>query len=157
MSTFVKTAILAVCGLAVGIYLYFVEIRGREEAERRADDALFLVAKDFGTVTQLSLSFNGEQSILQKDSLGEWMLVSPVNFTANQGQVLRIVSEIRDLEKAEDLGMVEAGDVGGDGQAGRVMAANAKRPDGIIECAPLSRIIEPCLPLPIVRLDRFSG
>jgi len=97
------TLALVVAALALGLYVYFVEIRG-EAAKEAADSAartIFAVAP--ARVTGLSLdTSDGKLAVLRRDEK-RWNLESPIAYPADADAVDRALHALEKLESTETL------------------------------------------------------
>ena len=99
-----STLVLLTLGLALGAYVYFVELRGEERRERAATAERRLVTLERDSITALSLPLDGGGvAELARESGGEWQLVSPVAFPADQGAVDRALDALDRLEFTSEI------------------------------------------------------
>ncbi len=91
------TLALAAIAIALGLYVWLVEIRGAEEKSRAEEAASTIVAIPSASVTGLSLqTSDGARAELRRAADGTWALESPVAYAADAAAVERA---LRALEK----------------------------------------------------------
>lgn len=89
-----KAAVMAVVLLALGAYVYLVELPRDEE--NAAKKKLFTFAKD--TVSEVQLTYPERSLHLKKDAAGKWRVVQPIDTEADETTVTNLVNAIADAE-----------------------------------------------------------
>jgi hypothetical protein len=93
MSVF-KALVMAVVLLALGAYVYFVELpHDREETAKKK-----LFTFDKSAVAEVHLAYPDRSLHLKKDAAGKWRLTQPINTEADETAVTNIVNAIADAE-----------------------------------------------------------
>jgi hypothetical protein len=88
-----KALLMLVVLLALGGYVYFVELpREREEAQKK----LFAFDKD--AVAAVSLIYPDRSLALEKDATGKWRLTQPIAVEADEATVSNLVNAIAEAE-----------------------------------------------------------
>lgn len=93
MSLF-KALVMFVVLLALGAYVYFVELP--HEKEEAAKKKLFTFEKE--AVTELQFTYLDRSLHLKKDETGKWRITQPVNAEADDTTVANMVNSIADAE-----------------------------------------------------------
>lgn len=89
-----KAVVMAVVLLALGAYVYLVELPRDEE--NAAKKKLFTFAKD--TVSEVHLTYPERSLHLKKDAAGKWRVVQPIDTEADETTVTNLVNAIADAE-----------------------------------------------------------
>lgn len=134
-----STPILLVVFLALGAYVYFVELERPPASESPPNEQLFEWEAD--AITGLALNSNGEATELSRTADGDgWQITAPISAAADETQISSITSALESLEvprvindAASDLtpfGLVEpevevAISVSGDPQESRLLIGDA--------------------------------
>lgn len=93
MSVF-KTLLMVAILLALGGYVYFVELpRDKEQAAQKK-----LFAFDKNAVTEVQLTYPDRSLHLKKDDTGKWRITQPVETEADESTVTNLVNAIADAE-----------------------------------------------------------
>ncbi len=95
----VKALIMAVVLLALGAYVYFVELP--HEQEEAAKKKLFTFDKT--AVTEVRLTYPDRQLHLKKDEQGKWRVTQPIEAEADETTVTNMVNAIADAEIVRTL------------------------------------------------------
>lgn len=93
MSVF-KALIMVVILLALGAYVYFVELP--HEQEEQAKKKLFTFDKS--AVTEVQLTYPDHSIHLKKDEAGKWRITQPIETEADETTVTNLVNAIADAE-----------------------------------------------------------
>jgi hypothetical protein len=93
MSLF-KAIVMAVVLLALGAYVYFVELP--HEKEEAAKKKLFTFDK--AAVTEVQLTYPERSLHLKKDETGKWRILQPIDTEADETTVTNLVNAIADAE-----------------------------------------------------------
>ncbi len=103
--SFRATLILAGIALALGLYVYLVEIRGAGRREEAEEAAKRLVNVEADAITRLELSTSdGPAARLVRDADGEsWRLEAPLEFPADAGQVSHLLDALGRLKSESTL------------------------------------------------------
>ena len=134
-----STLVLLMVFVALGAYVYFVEIERPPASETSPNEQLFDWEAD--AITGLTLNANGEVTELSRNASGDgWQITTPIAATADEIQISSITSSLVSLEvprviddAASDLtpfGLVEpevevAISVSGDSQESRLLIGDA--------------------------------
>jgi hypothetical protein len=93
MSLF-KSLLMVVILLALGAYIYFVELpRDQEETAKKK-----LFTFDKTAVTEVQLTYPDRDLHLKKDEAGKWRITQPVDTEADETTVTNLVNAIADAE-----------------------------------------------------------
>lgn len=94
MALFRNTLILGVILLALGAYVYFVELeKARKEAQKK-----LLVTFDKDKVEEVTLTYPDREINLKKDAAGKWTITKPLNAEADDTTVKNLISAIAECE-----------------------------------------------------------
>jgi len=134
-----STPVLLVVFLALGAYVYFVELERPPASETPPNEQLFEWEAD--AITGLTIDSGGETTVLSRTADGDgWQVTAPVSAAADETQISSITSALESLEvprvisdAAPDLAPfglvspeVEVGiSVSGDSQGGRLLIGDA--------------------------------
>jgi hypothetical protein len=87
------TWILATGLILLGVYTYLVEVRGGERQERAQTAATRLLSFPADAATQLVIERPGERIVCRKER-GQWRIVAPVQSSADEATVSRILTDV---------------------------------------------------------------
>ena len=94
-----KAIIMAVVLVALGAYVYLVELPRDEETA--AKKKLFTFAKD--AVSEVQLTYPERSIHLKKDTTGKWRVLKPIDTEADETTVTNLVNAIADAEISRTL------------------------------------------------------
>lgn len=89
-----KAVVMVVVLLALGAYVYFVELP--HEQEEAAKKKLFTFDKE--AVTEVQLTYPDRSLHLKKDETGRWRILQPIDTEADETTVTNLVNAIADAE-----------------------------------------------------------
>ena len=94
-----KALVMVTLLLALGAYIYFVELaKEKEEADKKK---LFAFDKD--AVTAVTLTYPDRALQLKKDPAGKWQLTQPIEVEADETTVINLLSALADVEVKRTL------------------------------------------------------
>ncbi len=100
------TLALVVAALALGAYVWFVEIRGGEQKAEAEAAARVIFALEPATVSALELvTSDGVEAVLVREDAARWKLTAPVSYPADADAVERA---LRALEKLASTATIDA-------------------------------------------------
>ena len=94
-TTWALAALLAVLGL----YVYFVEVRGGERQERTQEASAHLLPFRPEVATELIIQRPNERIVCRKER-GQWRIVAPIRTDADDTTLSRLLSDISESRLA---------------------------------------------------------
>ncbi len=99
-----STVILFLVALSLGLYVYFIELRGGTQRDQASFDALRIFPDlERGSFRELSLESMDEVPLQIERGEGGWHLVQPLHFPADASVVESLLSALVGLVAAEEI------------------------------------------------------
>lgn len=91
-----STLAMLIVFLSLAAYVYFVELERRPASEEPPNEQVFEIESD--AIVDLTLSVDGNETILTKSDSGDWELTAPVEANAADDSVSAMTSRLASLE-----------------------------------------------------------
>lgn len=97
MKRAISTLVLLVVALALGAYIYFVEMNRKSASEQALEKAKVFENLDSSTIEELRIKTSDQETLLRKDGTS-WRVVSPIETGADENTISSVTSALGTLE-----------------------------------------------------------
>jgi len=101
--TIIRTAVLVVVLVGLGLYFYLYEQKGGKKREEAQEEAKKIFQLDKDKVVELRLARPEEEAVVCAKKEDKWVIEEPVNADADQDAVNRVVSELVDAKRTRTV------------------------------------------------------
>lgn len=126
---FKSTAVLFLVFAVLGGYVYFTEIRGKEERQKQEEAKKKIFAIDEKTVTEISLTYPDRTITGARKGERDWQITSPTGLEADSDEWEQLASNLPRIERGDTVAQ-NAQDLSAFGLKDPPVKVSAKTSDG---------------------------